>query len=217
MLSDADLQLLKYLWNRSRSGWSQAACYDRAFPHNRHVSPQAKSQYIARLKGLPEWQREWDALDAAAREEVEQSVRDFTRTLAERSREPYERFADFEQIQIERINETTGEILGFELAPGVENLTDIPPDLLPYVKELVWTPSAGRFVIVPRETGDHKTRVKYLELFGKATGSFAPERLELTGRDGAPVATIGAEMDAVTAAELYKQAVKGVATGSGKK
>ena len=100
MLSDADLQLLKYLWNRGTSGWSQAACYDRAFPHNRHVSPQAKSQYIARLKGLPEWQREWDALDAAAREEVEQSVRDFTRTLAERSREPYERFADFEQIQI---------------------------------------------------------------------------------------------------------------------
>lgn len=217
MLSDADLQLLKYLWNRGTSGWSQAACYDRAFPHNRHVSPQAKSQYIARLKGLPEWQREWDALDAAAREEVEQTVRGFTRTLAERSRDPYERFADFEQIQIERINETTGEILGFELAPGVRDLTDIPPDLLVYVKELVWSPSAGRFVIVPRETGDHKTRVKYLELFGKATGSFAPERVEVTGRDGAPIATIGAEMDAVTAAEVYRNAIKGVATGSGKK
>lgn len=217
MLSDADLQLLKYLWNRGTSGWSQAACYDRAFPHNRHVSPQAKSQYIARLKGLPEWQREWDALDAAAREEVEQTVRGFTRTLAERSRDPYERFAGFEFAQVERVNETTGEILGFELAPAVRDITEIPDDLLPHIASLRWEPTAGRFVIVPRETVDAKTRAKYADMFAKATGSYAPERLELTGKDGLPVATITGDMDAVSASELYKQAVKGVATGSGKK
>lgn len=217
MLTQQDLKLLQYVWNRGRTGWTKAACFDRAYPDRRHISPSAKSQVMTRLAETEEWQREWKALDDAARSEVEQSVRDFTRTLAERSREPYERFADFEQIQIERINETTGEILGFELAPGVRDLTDIPPDLLPHIKELVWAPSAGRFVIVPRETGDHKVRAKYLELFGKATGSFAPERLEVTGRDGSPMMNITTEMSSVEAAEVYRNAVKGVATGSGKK
>jgi hypothetical protein len=217
MLNDADLRLLKYLWNRGRTGWSQAACYDRAFPHNRHVSPQAKSQYIKARAELPEWKREWKALDDAAREEVQQSVKDFTRTLAERSRDPFERFAGFEFAQVERSNETTGEILGFEVAPAVRDITEISEDLLPYIASLRWEPTCGMFVIVPRETVDQRTRAKYLELFGKATGSFAPERVEITGKDGTPVATISAEMDAVSAAEVYRNVIKGIAPTPGKK
>jgi hypothetical protein len=217
MLNDADLRLLKYLWNRGRTGWSQAACYDRAFPHNRHVSPQAKSQYIKSRSELPEWKREWQALDDAAREEVQQSVRDFTRTLADRSRDPYERFAGFEFAQVERSNETTGEILGFEVAPAVRDITEISEDLLPYVRQLRWEPTAGMFIIVPRETVDQKTRAKYADMFARTTGLYAPERLELTGKDGAPVATISAEMTSVEASEVYRNVIKGVAPTPGKK
>lgn len=217
MLTQQDLKLLQYVWNRGRTGWTKAACFDRAYPDRRHISPSAKSQVMTRLAETEEWQREWKALDDAAREEVQQSVKDFTRTLAERSRDPYERFAGFEFAQVERSNETTGEILGFELAPAVRDITEIPDDLLPHIKELVWSPSAGMFIIVPRETVDAKTRAKYADMFAKATGSYAPERLELTGRDGPPMMNITTEMTSVEAAEVYRNAVKGVATGSGKK
>lgn len=217
MLTQQDLKLLQYVWNRGRTGWTKAACFDRAYPDRRHISPSAKSQVMTRLAETEEWQREWDALDAAAREEVQAAVKDFTRTLAERSRDPYERFSGFEFAQVERSNETTGEILGFELAPAVRDLADIPPDLLPHVRELRWEPTAGMFIIVPRETVDAKTRAKYADMFAKATGSYAPERLELTGRDGLPMMNITTEMDAVSASEVYRNAIKGVATGSGKK
>jgi hypothetical protein len=211
MLTEQDLKLLQYVWQRGRTGWSKAACFDRAYPERRHISPSAKSQVMTRLAETDEWKREWKALDDAAREEVQQSVKDFTRTLADRSRDPYERFSGFEFAQVERSNETTGEILGFEVAPAVRDVTEIPEDLLAYIASLRWEPTCGMFIIVPRETVDAKTRAKYADMFAKATGSYAPEKLELTGKDGAPVATITSEMTSVEASELYKQAVRGKA------
>ncbi|AUR87840.1 hypothetical protein NVP1104O_90 [Vibrio phage 1.104.O._10N.286.49.A12] len=208
-LSDAEYKLVKYLFDQGRTAWTNATCLDMAMPEKRNKSPQAKSEYVSVFRKRPEVAAAYDELVAETKASNAQAAATMVDTIRDKATDPSDRFKTFPWEYVERQNAKTGEILGYDFRPVVDDPTSIPDDLKPYVEQVKFEMSIGKFVIIPREIVGEKTRAKYADMLAKMTGSYSPERLELSGPDGKPVETINTDMDAVTAAEIYKRSIKG--------
>lgn len=208
-LSDAEYKLVKYLFDQGRTAWTNATCLDMAMPEKRNKSPQAKSEYVSNFRKRPEVAAAYDELVAETKASNAQAAATMVDTIRDKATDPSDRFKTFPWEYVERQNAKTGEILGYDFRPVVDDPTSIPDDLKPYVEQVKFEMSIGKFVIIPREIVGEKTRAKYADMLAKMTGSYSPERLELSGADGKPIETINADMDAVTAAEIYKRSIKG--------
>ncbi|QZI89398.1 hypothetical protein SIPHO063v1_p0040 [Vibrio phage PS10B.1] len=208
-LSDAEYKLVKYLFDQGRTAWTNATCLDMAMPEKRSKSPQAKSEYVSVFRKRPEVAAAYDELVAEAKASNAQAAATMVDTIRDKATDPSDRFKTFPWEYVERQNAKTGEILGYDFRPVVDDPTSIPDDLKPYVEQVKFEMSIGKFVIIPREIVGEKTRAKYADMLAKMTGSYSPERLELSGADGKPIETINTDMDAVTAAEIYKRSIKG--------
>jgi hypothetical protein len=184
-------------------------CYDIAYPERRgELSPGGVTNWVSLFMKRDYVKAYLDELRAAADEQIKLRIGDFVQTIADRASDPMERFAHLEHEPIERVNTKTGEVLGYELHPVVSGIEDIGHELRRYVEQLVWEPTCGKFRVIPRDNIDEKTRAKYADMTMKAGGGYAPERLEITGADGAPIETITGNMTAVEAAEIYKKTVR---------
>lgn len=208
-LSDAEYKLVKYLFDQGRTAWTNATCLDMAMPEKRNNSPQTKSEYVSNFRKRPEIVAAYDELVAEAKASNAQAAATMVDTIRDKATDPSDRFKTFPWEYVERQNAKTGEILGYDFRPVVDDPTSIPDDLKPYVEQVKFEMSIGKFVIIPREIVGEKTRAKYADMLAKMTGSYSPERLELSGADGKPIETINTDMDAVTAAEIYKRSIKG--------
>ncbi|CAM0078718.1 hypothetical protein VPHK391_0099 [Vibrio phage K391] len=208
-LSDAEYKLVKYLFDQGRTAWTNATCLDMAMPEKRNQSPQAKAAYVSRFRQRPEIVAAYDELVAETKASNAQAAATMVDTIRDKATDPSDRFKTFPWEYVERQNAKTGEILGYDFRPVVDDPTQIPDDLKPYVDQVKFEFSIGKFVIIPREIVGEKTRAKYADMLAKMTGSYSPERLELSGADGKPIETINTDMDAVTAAEIYKRSIKG--------
>lgn len=208
-LSDAEYKLVKYLFDQGRTAWTNATCLDMAMPEKRNKSPQAKSEYVSVFRKRPEVVAVYDELVAETKASNAQAAAAMVDTIRDKATDPSDRFKTFPWEYVERQNAKTGEILGYDFRPVVDDPTSIPDDLKPYVEQVKFEMSIGKFVIIPREIVGEKTRAKYADMLAKMTGSYSPERLELSGADGKPIETINTDMDAVTAAEIYKRSIKG--------
>ncbi|AUR86734.1 hypothetical protein NVP1088O_86 [Vibrio phage 1.088.O._10N.261.46.A1] len=208
-LSDAEYKLVKYLFDQGRTAWTNATCLDMAMPEKRHQAPQAKAVYVSNFRKRPEVAAAYDELVAETKASNAQAAATMVETIRDKATDPSDRFKTFPWEYVERQNAKTGEILGYDFRPVVDDPTSIPDDLKPYVEQVKFEMSIGKFVIIPREIVGEKTRAKYADMLAKMTGSYSPERLELSGADGKPIETINTDMDAVTASEIYKRSIKG--------
>ncbi|AUR82779.1 hypothetical protein NVP1271B_81 [Vibrio phage 1.271.B._10N.286.54.B4] len=208
-LSDAEYKLVKYLFDQGRTAWTNATCLDMAMPEKRHQAPQAKSVYVSNFRKRPEVMVVYDELVAESKASNAQAAATMVDTIRDKATDPSDRFKTFPWEYVERANAKTGEILGYDFRPTVDDPNQIPDDLKPYVDSVKFEMSIGKFVIIPREIVSEKTRAKYADMLAKMTGSYSPERLEVSGPDGNPVETITASMDAVSASEIYRRSVKG--------
>ncbi|AUR83359.1 hypothetical protein NVP1033O_85 [Vibrio phage 1.033.O._10N.222.49.B8] len=208
-LTEAEYKLVKYLFEQGRSAWTTATCLDMAMPDKRNIPPHQKSVFVSAFRKRPEVEAAYDELVAEAKASNAQAAATMVETIRDKATDPSDRFKRFAWEYVERQNAKTGEILGYDFRPVVDDPTSIPDDLKPYVEQVKFEMSIGKFVIIPREIVGEKTRAKYADMLAKMTGSYSPERLELSGADGKPIETINTDMDAVTAAEIYKRSIKG--------
>ena len=208
-LSDAEYKLVKYLFDQGRSAWTNATCLDMAMPEKRNLSPQSKTEFVSKFRKRPEVVEAYDELVAESKASNAQAAATMVETIRDKATDPADRFKTFPWEYVERQNAKTGEILGYDFRPTVDDPTQIPDDLKPYVDSVKFEMSIGKFVIIPREIVSEKTRAKYADMLAKMTGSYSPERLEVSGPDGKPVETINTEMSAVDAADVYRRAIKG--------
>ncbi|AUR94461.1 hypothetical protein NVP1270B_81 [Vibrio phage 1.270.B._10N.286.54.A8] len=208
-LTEAEYKLVKYLFEQGRSAWTTATCLDMAMPDKRNIPPHQKSVFVSAFRKRPEVEAAYDELVAEAKASNAQAAATMVDTIRDKATDPSDRFKTFPWEYVERANAKTGEILGYDFRPTVDDPNQIPDDLKPYVDSVKFEMSIGKFVIIPREIVSEKTRAKYADMLAKMTGSYSPERLEVSGPDGNPVETITASMDAVSASEIYRRSVKG--------
>jgi len=209
-LTPKERKLCELLINSAQQRQSASACWARVFPEDmERITRGSRMVAVSRFKKRPEVIAYMQELQEAANEDAVMNIADVTRLVADRAVDPITKLSDLPFGEIERVNEKTGEILGYDIAPLVCGMEEIPTDLKPLISGLIWEPGAGKFRVVPRDDVDSKTRAKYVDMLMKRLGGYAPERLEVTGANGGPVASITSDMDAVTAAELYRKAVKG--------
>ena len=212
ILSDEDLKLCDLIWFGPSRGHDSVTVFDIHFPNERHTrNNQQKLQYVSQFK-----QR--DNVKARLAELREESTQRFRESIAELpaqfgrlAMDPKDRFAFLPHELVERTNAKTGEVLGYVSTPVVQDPYEVPQHLWPYVEEFKFEALIGKFVVIPRELVGEKTRAKYADMVAKMGGAYAPERLEVSGRDGQPVETINTTMSAVEAAEIYKKSIKGEA------
>lgn len=212
ILTDTELALCDLIWFGPSRGHDSVTVFDIHFPNERHTkNSQQKSQTIAQFK-----QR--DNVKARLAELREESTQRFRESIAELpaqfgrlAMDPKDRFAFLPHELVERTNAKTGEVLGYVSTPVVQDPYEVPQHLWPYVEEFKFEALIGKFVVIPRELVGEKTRAKYADMVAKMGGAYAPERLEVSGRDGQPVETINTTMSAVEAAEIYKKSIKGEA------
>ncbi len=102
----------------------------------------------------------------------------------------------------------------FDMRTVLKHGQAIPKQALPFIKriELVNAFATAdsleqRRAIVAHEYGN-KEKLRASELLAKSYGQLI-ERQELTGGNGGPIEQVTADMDAVTASQLYKNAVRG--------
>lgn len=208
-LTEAEYKLVKYLFEQGRSAWTTATCFDMAMPDKRHIPPHQKSVFVSKFRKRPEVVAAYDELVAESKASNAQAAATMVETIRDKATDPADRFKTFPWEYVERQNAKTGEILGYDFRPTVDDPTQIPDDLKPYVDSVKFEMSIGKFVIIPREIVGEKTRAKYADMLAKMTGSYSPERLEVSGPDGKPVETINTDMSAVDAADVYRRAIKG--------
>lgn len=208
-LTDEERRLI-YIWEtRGRpKGWSYSATMLHLDPSltKRYARLHDAGDKLAELLKLPEAKEYQEAIRQRVLDEKHIGPKEFTLMISERARDPYDLLSFLPFEMLERTNQKTGEMLGVVPVPCVTDASEIPGEYMPYVKELIWHADIGKFEVVPRET-DPKLLAKYAEMIGRANGSFT-DRVELTGRDGAPIEQVTAEMSSVEAAELYKRAVR---------
>lgn len=208
-LSDAEYKLVQYLFDQGRTAWTNATCLDMAMPEKRHQAPQAKAVFVSNFRKRPEVEAVYNEMVVAAKASNAQAAATMVETIRDKATDPADRFKTFPWGYVERQNAKTGEILGYDFRPTVDDPTQIPDDLKPYVDSVKFEMSIGKFVIIPREIVGEKTRAKYADMLAKMTGSYSPERLEVSGPDGKPVETINTDMSAVDAADVYRRVIKG--------
>lgn len=205
-----ETRIVEMVFNAGRTQLSYTMIHDIVYPDKRNeVTYGAKNKNIYRLLQRPDAQEYWKELQSVADVEVKQKVGNVVQQIAERAADPMTRFSHLEHEMVERINEKTGEILGFDFYPVISDPSEISQELRPYIQSVQYEVSCGKFRIIPRNPYDEKTRAKYMDMLAKCAGSYQPERLELTGANGGPVESVNASMTATEAADLYRRAVRG--------
>lgn len=209
-LNNDELRLCDLIWFGPARGHNSATIFDIHYPSERTtVTRQQKFRRINEFKKRQAVIDRLEELRGEATQTFRSSIEALPDQLMNLAMNPGDRFAFLPHEIIERRNKNTGEILGYAPAPVVNDPSEVPEDMFQYVKEFVFEPELGKFVVVPRELVGEKTRAKYVDMLAKMGGAYAPERLEVTGREGKPVETINHDMSAVDAAEIYRKSIKG--------
>lgn len=205
--TEADFKFAKLVFDSARSRLSIPTCYEIAFPGDAKKLSEIRIRNKSyELHKSPKIQKLLEAMREEALSEVKDSARMFIDTVSDRAIEPIDRFAHLPHHLVER-RDAKGAPLGYVPVYYVNDPRELPDSLLRYVKEFVYNPDEGIFEVVPRDTVDSKTRAKYVDMLGRATGQYT-DKLEVTGANGGPVESVTTDMDPIKAAEIYKRAMK---------
>jgi len=159
----------------------------------RHLDPKSRcGRYIAlRLKQLSEKsEKNKIATVAEIREYLTKAVRGYDQLVSD--------LVKTKTYPV--IDKETGEVKGQATGLFVDNIDDIPPNLLQYFKSFREVPGAEGFLVDLKMNQADKDRNKCAEMLLKTEGAFI-DRTEVTGRNGAPIGIAVAE---VSSDELQK-------------
>lgn len=181
-LTVPELRFVELIAEKEATGKSKYECYLEAFtPEN--VTPRSAATLAWRLL------RE-DRIQAALAELREEVLDDAIASLTElRVRLTQVIRADITDIVAWDVDESGN------ISPRVKSLDDVPPEHRRLIKSITYTKNGPKLELLDTQ--------KAMDMLIRMQGGYAPERVELSGRDGGAIVT--REMTQEEATELYRK------------